>query len=96
MSEYDGRPVYKVVIMCLEDSQLDRARAALEDQFQFVIQEVGAHSCLNGELINRDFDKGRGILRICEKLGVPVEDTFGFGDSMNDLEMIETPLSVGS
>ena len=41
-------------------------------------------------LINRDFDKGRGILRICEKLGVPVEDTFGFGDSMNDLEMIET------
>ena len=81
MSEYDGRPVYKVVIMCLEDSQLDRARAALEDQFQFVIQEVSAHSCLNGELINRDFDKGRGILRICEKLGVPVEDTFGFGDS---------------
>ena len=90
MSEYDGRPVYKVVIMCLEDSQLDRARAALEDQFQFVIQEVSAHSCLNGELINRDFDTGRGILRICEKLVVPVEDTFGFGDSMNDLEMIET------
>ena len=45
---------------------------------------------LNGELIGRDFDKGRGILRVCEHLGIPVEDTYGFGDSMNDLEMIET------
>ena len=28
--------------------------------------------------------------RIAEALGVPMEDTYGFGDSMNDLEMIET------
>lgn len=90
MSEYDGRPIYKVVIMCLEMSQLDEAKAALEDQFDFVIQEVSAHSCLNGELINRKYDKGRGILRICDYLKVPVSDTYGFGDSMNDLQMIKT------
>ena len=29
-------------------------------------------------------------MRICEHLGVPVSDTVGFGDSMNDLEMIQT------
>ncbi len=90
MSEYDGRPIYKVVIMCLKEEQLTEARAELEDRFNFCIQEVKAHSCLNGELINRKFDKGRGILRICDYLGVPVEDTYGFGDSMNDLEMIQT------
>lgn len=90
MHEYDGRPIYKVVIMCLEMSQLDEARSLLEQDFDFVIQELAARSCLNGELINRRFDKGRGILRICDHLGIPVENTYGFGDSMNDLEMIKT------
>ncbi len=90
MHEYDGRPIYKVVIMCLDEDQLTEAREKLEGDFNFCIQEVSAHSCLNGELINRKFDKGRGILRICDFLQVSVEDTYGFGDSMNDLEMIKT------
>ncbi len=92
MSEYDGRPIYKVVIMCLKDEQLQPARDLLEDKYNFCIQEITDpdHPCLNGELINRGFDKGRGVLHVCEHLGIPVEDTIGFGDSMNDLEMIET------
>ena len=90
MSEYDGSPIYKVVIMCMRMEQLDEARSLLEKDFQFVVQEVPAHGCINGELVNRKFDKGSGIRRICEKLGVPIEDTVGFGDSMNDLEMIQT------
>ena len=76
--------------MCLENSQLDEARAALEKDYAFVLQHVEAKGCLNGELINRKYDKGRGILRICDALGMSVEDTIGFGDSMNDLEMIQT------
>ena len=78
--------------MCVRDEQLQPARDLLEKDFQFVIQEISDpdHPCLNGELINRAFDKGRGVLRVCEHLGVPVEDTIGFGDSMNDVEMIRT------
>ena len=92
MEEYDGSAAYKVVIMCLHPEQLEPAREALEDKYNFVIQEITdpSHRCINGELINRKYDKGRGVLRVCEHLGVPVEDTIGFGDSMNDLEMIET------
>ena len=92
MGEYDGTPAYKVVIMCLHPEQLVPAREALEDKYNFVIQEITdpSHRCINGELINRKYDKGRGVLRVCEHLGVPVEDTIGFGDSMNDLEMIRT------
>lgn len=89
MKEYDGRPVYKVVIMCREMGQLDECRKALEDQFNFCMQEVKEHSCINGELINRAFDKGRGVERVCEHYGMSLEDTIGFGDSMNDLEMME-------
>ena len=90
MKEYDGAPAYKIVIMCLTEDQLSEPRALLEEEFDFVLQEVPAHGCLNGELINRKYDKGRGIRRICEHLGIPVEKTYGFGDSMNDLEMIRT------
>ncbi len=90
MQQYDGCPIYKIVFMCQEAWQLEKARSLVEKDFTFVCQTVVAHGCLNGELINRAFDKGRGILRICEYLGVDVADTYGFGDSMNDLEMIDT------
>ena len=90
MSAYDGRPVYKIVFMCRTMQQLAPARAALEEDFNFVVQDVAAHQCLNGELINRKFDKGRGVRIVAERFGIPIEDTIGFGDSMNDLEMVET------
>jgi Cof subfamily protein (haloacid dehalogenase superfamily) len=89
MHEYDGRPVYKIVVMCRQDAQLDPARAVLEQDFAFCMQDVAAHNCRNGELINRKFDKGRGVLRICEALGCSPADTVGFGDSMNDWEMMQ-------
>ncbi|MCR4817892.1 MAG: HAD family hydrolase [Fretibacterium sp.] len=91
LSEYDGRPIYKVVAMCLELSQLEETRALMERDFQFVAQErKDRGGSVSVEIINRKFDKGRGIELICEKLGVSREDTIGFGDSMNDLEMIQT------
>jgi len=88
MEEYDGSPIYKVVIMCQKMEQLDEAKSLLEDQFEFCMQEVPEHGCVNGELINRRFDKGKGVLKVCERLHVPVSDTVGFGDSMNDEAMI--------
>ena len=50
---------------------------------------------MNGEIISRRFDKGTGVLKVCDHLGIPLEDSVGFGDSMNDREMLEvTELSV--
>ena len=90
MREYDGRPLYKVIFMCSSVEQLAPAIEALEKEFYFLVQDVAAANCINGELINRKFDKGLGIRRMAEALDFPIEDTVGFGDSMNDLEMIET------
>ena len=90
MHEYDGAPLYKVIFMCREPGQLAAARAAYEKDFNFVVQDAFSKGCVNGEMINRAFDKGRGVRMIADKLGVSIEDTVGFGDSMNDWEMIET------
>ena len=90
MREYDGRPIYKIVFMCADSAQLAPAVRELEGEFYFLIQDLAGAACLNGELVNRRFDKGSGVRRVAEALGFPLADTLGFGDSMNDLEMIET------
>ncbi len=90
ISEYDGRPIYKIVFMCANSEQLAPAIEKLNREFYFLIQDMAAANCINGELINRKFDKGTGVRRVAEVLGIPLEDTVGFGDSMNDAEMIET------
>ncbi len=89
MEEYDGRPIYKIVYMCEKEEQLAAAKAALGDSFVFLVQDLAAANCLNGEMINRQFSKGSGVERIAAALGADLKDTVGFGDSLNDLEMIK-------
>ena len=90
IEEYDGSPVYKIIFYCEREEQLAPVRAAMEDAFSFAVQDGFGFGCVNGEIINRDFDKGRGVALVAKELGVDIADTVGFGDSMNDLEMIET------
>ena len=88
ISEYDGRPIYKIVFMCKSAEQLKPAIEALDGEFYFLVQDPDEADVIIGELINRKFDKGTGVRRVAEALGIPPEDTYGFGDSMNDAEMI--------
>ena len=90
MSEYAGEEIHKIVIMAREASQLAECKQLLEKDFHFVIQDVPAHGCVNGEIVSHDFDKGKGVRRIVDYFGADIADTIGFGDSMNDLEMMET------
>ncbi len=90
MKVYDGAPVYKVVVMCSDVAQLEETKEKLGDNYRFIVQEMQGGSLINGELLSVDYDKGRGVKAVAEYLKVPIEDTYGFGDSMNDLEMIET------
>lgn len=40
------------------------------------------------EVVPKGFNKATGIQKICEILGVSHEDTYSFGDSTNDLDML--------
>lgn len=89
MAEYREEPVYKVVVMSPVEKQLREAEKEWKEDFQLILQEPDKYGIYNGEVVNRSFDKGKAILRLCEHLGVDIADTYGFGDSMNDREMIE-------
>ena len=91
LSEYDGRSVYKIVFMCEREEQLEPVRKALGEKYHILIQNSKPYTtCVNGELNNRKFSKGTGIQLVAKELGFDLADTIGFGDSMNDLEMMET------
>lgn len=89
MKEYKGQPVYKIVIMSPSEEQIEEPRRLLSSDFEFCIQEGNAGGYINGEIINRKFDKGRAVGRVCDYLHIPVSDSVAFGDSMNDKEMLE-------
>lgn len=89
VSRYRGEPLYKIVFMCGDEACLVEPRRVLEPSFNFCVQELNRRGLVNGELINRKFNKGTAIRRVCDHLGVSLADTVAFGDSMNDLEMVE-------
>lgn len=89
MKEYRGQPVYKIVIMSRSKDQLVQPRKALESDFDFCIQDEDKNGFINGEVVNRQFDKGRAVQRVCSYLHIPMCDSIAFGDSMNDKEMLE-------
>lgn len=89
MAEYDGQPIYKIVMMFQHEEQLAEPKKVLGEQFDFCIQEHDKYGFVNGELIKKDYNKGTALQKVCKYYEVPVSDSIAYGDSMNDLEMIE-------
>ena len=90
MAEYHGEPVYKIGFVARSANDLREPMRVLGDSFDFCIQGTDQFGAINGELINKAFNKGLAVERLCEHLSVSIRDTIAFGDSMNDLEMIQT------
>lgn len=90
MSEYGGEPIYNVGFMSPGREPLREPMRVLGDEFNFCFQNTETGGFVNGDLISKAYDKGRALQRLCRHLGVPIEDTVAFGDSMNDLEMLQT------
>ena len=90
MAEYDGEPIYGLTFMSRGRERLREPIEALQDEFNFCIQDTDACGIVNGELINRSYHKGLAVERLCEYLNIPLEEAVAFGDSMNDLELLQT------
>ncbi len=58
-------------------------REELKDTYDFI-----EHNDIVMEVVPKECSKGTGIRKVCEKLGVDIDDTYAFGDSINDREML--------
>ena len=66
-----------------ESEEQESCFALLAKDYDIMVHHPGV-----AEFVPKGFNKGTGILHVCELLGADVKDTFAFGDSRNDLEML--------
>ena len=79
-------PVYSFDLSYDRVDQITTLQEVLSDLC--VLNPHGPHpSC---DVTIAGFDKGDAILQVAERLGVPPENTYAFGDGKNDIEMLST------
>ncbi len=80
----NGIKAAKMSAVVSEHSDIEAARKKYEDDYLVVI-----HGNVILELIPKGFSKAEGIKMLLEHTGIDRKDTYAFGDSMNDYEMIK-------
>lgn len=92
ISEFDilTMPVTKVCFISQDKLAFYNCVKYLNEFFNVVIFSQPEDDFINGEIILKNCTKGDGVKRIVEHLNGRMEDTIGYGDSMNDFQMIET------
>jgi len=89
-TEYLHNGAYKLGFICTDLADIEKTKPYLEQDFNYVVHPYAKGAdCYNGEIIRKDMDKGEAMERVCEYYGVDIADTIAFGDSMNDLQMLE-------
>lgn len=92
LAEFDKNPVeiHKICFIALNEKDLEEPIRLLSDKFIFIVHELFSKDTINGEIIIKGTNKGNAVRFIVDYLGLSLDDTIGFGDSMNDFEMIKT------
>lgn len=67
------------------DGDITAVTEELGGEFDVIVHEGG----LVAEIMPHGFSKAVGIRKVCEILHISLEDTYAFGDSENDLDMLD-------
>lgn len=76
----------KLVFVMDEDRVLG-AVAEMDGRFGPAVQATRSHPRF-AEIVRRDVNKGRALARVAAVAGVPIEQTMGIGDNLNDLDLV--------
>lgn len=90
MESYHGQPVYKIIMVGTSWEQFVRPQKILSSDFVFSIPDKDPNGFISGEIINRKFNKGKAVRQVCERLNIPLCRSIAVGDSINDMEMLQT------
>lgn len=89
-TEYPGKGAYKLGFICTDLADIEKTKPYMEKEFHYVVHPYAEDAdCYNGEIIRKDMDKGEAMEHVCKYYGMELADTVAFGDSMNDLQMLE-------
>lgn len=88
MSELDKPPCKLIGIELHEHEKMEAFRLAVMDKFGDVITAIYSNANYL-ELFAKEAGKGSALLRLCEHLNIPREDSMAAGDAENDISMIQ-------
>ncbi len=74
----------KMALWFDESSDMESFRKKYENQFEFILRDPTFY-----EVVPKGISKATGIRYVCDKLGVDIGRTVAFGDSSNDLSMLQ-------
>ena len=81
---YGNWEMNKLSVICNPETR-DICFEELSDLYDYML-----HTDVIAEMVPKGFNKGTGIVEICNILGEDTPNTVAFGDSINDKEMLET------
>lgn len=82
----DGTTAYEINKMsaATNGADIETVKKELGSAFSVIVHNPGLI-----EIVPQGVTKATGIQKVCEYLGIRTENTYAFGDSPNDLEMLE-------
>lgn len=96
LSFLDSRDIIKLIFMDPDFDGLQQLGRELEPMTQRLGVEITFSSKRYLEFMPAGIDKGYGLKKLAEMLGIPMDQVIGVGDSANDLAMIKAAgLGVG-
>ena len=78
--------MYKIELYCPDKESVDFCKTLEDDNFRYT-QFVDFNLF---ELYSRKNTKASGILKVLEHFDINIKNSFAFGDSHNDIEMLNT------
>lgn len=90
LAHYQGEKAQKIIFLARSPEQLRAPIAALEREFECCVMGTDQFGVTNGELVHRAHSKGAAVRRLCEHWGLPLSASIAFGDSTNDVSMLQT------
>ena len=91
LADYRGEPVMESDVGFASQSEEDAFAGSLPEGLEFIstTASYGRGERTSGEVTKRGVNKGKGIEKAVRLMNGSMEDTYGFGDSMNDASMLE-------
>lgn len=90
LDEYTNQPIQTICYIAKNKESIQEPQEIISKRCQFLIYQQMNKDFINGEVMKKGVHKGTGVEKVMEAIHLPMENSIGFGDSMNDLEMIKT------
>ncbi len=75
------------LVFVMDEDQVLRAVSEMDGRFGPDVQATRSHPRF-AEIVRRDANKGRALARVADVAAVPIKQTMGIGDNLNDLELV--------